>query len=91
MVGVPGQVRWADFRADDLAWLRLKTCVDEDHQGGKAGWFRQFGRELMSRDNLDFRRGKSVCQLLSDVPSQPIIGPQGIAVADDEDAGHLLR
>jgi hypothetical protein len=25
------------------------------------------------------------------VPSQPIIGPQGIAVADDEDAGHLLR
>ena len=75
--------------AANLAGSGSFPRINEQDQLRFAGLLGEFRTQLVSCDDLDFRPGQFSREFLGDVPAQTIVGPERIAVPDNENARNL--
>ena len=78
----------AEFLAADFARGATFRGIDEDHCGGMANGLCQLGSKLVQAQDFYFGAGKLPFQRVGRAPGEPVVAAEGIAVGENEDAGH---
>jgi hypothetical protein len=75
----------------DFPRLTLSVSIDKHGAPRLAEPLGKFGSKLMTGDNLGVLAGKRLGKQPASVPTEPVIAPQRIPVADDNHAAHSLQ
>jgi hypothetical protein len=81
-----GRLR-ADGPPTDLSRLTLSVRIDKNSALTPAQALSKFRSKLMARDNFGVLSGKLFRQQTADVPPEPVVASQRIAVTNDESSG----
>jgi len=102
-LSVSEQARWCKMVGERIAMSRVELepfalptsrlplvgGVDEDDEIGSANRLSQFGCQLIDRKNLDRFILHRFSETVGSVPADTIVGPESIAVSDDQNAPHI--